>query len=388
MKKVTAVLLAFCVFFTVSIAPNGMASSVEDPYMLEYAMLAEPTQQELIEQQVYDQLNNTLKGDYLIDVQAFYESKEAIEEGLYNSKESEYFGFLLSEVDAEFEETPYVFTVDENGESIVKEFVPYEDVWGKVLTNVAIGGGVILVCVTVSAVTAGGATPALHLIFSCAADTAVKFSLKSAAVTVVASTVKNYITTGDIKESLKNAAVDGSEAFKWGAIGGAVTGAAAQSIHLAKLKRATDMPMNDIAEMLMAGKFSDITLKNIHSKQEFDIYQDANLVEYELDGRRFLIPADMNWDFIDPTTGMSNRQLIKNGYNPVDVNGVKYEWHHVGQKKNSPLALLTNEQHHANTAILHPQKVSEVRPNGDTTFWETDKKNALEVFSRLLEIIL
>lgn len=180
-----------------------MAFAEEDPDMLEYAMLVEPTQQELIEEEIYNQLYDSLKGEYLIDVQTFYESKEAIEEGLYNSKESEYFGFLLSEVDAEFQGVPYVFSMDEKGETIVREFVPYDDLWEKVLTNVAIGTGVILVCVTVSSLTVAAA-PAVHLVFAYAADYAIKYGVKGAALMAIKSAVVKYAETGDIESWTKS----------------------------------------------------------------------------------------------------------------------------------------------------------------------------------------
>ena len=120
---------------------------------------------------------------------------------------------------------------------------------------------------------------------------------------------------------------------------------------------------------------------------EYAVYQNANLMEYEYGGRRFLIPEDLDWDFMDPATGMTNRQLVKAGYNPVDNQGIKYELHHVGQKTDSPLALLTREQHQVNTSVLHTDRVSQVRPNGNNTSWLADKKEALRLLSGLLDLI-
>ncbi len=388
MKKLISLILSVCVLFTLSCFTNLTAAAEDDPYMLEYAMLTEPTQEELLEDEIYEQLKSTLPGDYLIDIQVFYESKEAIEEGLFNSKESEYFGFLLSEVDAEFAETPYVFTMDENGNTIVQEFVPYEDVWGKVLTNAAIGGGVILICVTVAALTAATgplAAPAVHLIFAAAAKTSAVFALKSTAIMAIEGAVTTFAETGDVEESLKNAAVEGSEGLKWGAIGGAILGGAAQTINLKKLSRATTMTMNEVAKIKATTNFSDTTIRNIHSVEEFDVYQKANLSEIDLGEKKLLLPKDMNWDFVDPTTGMTNRQLVNAGYNPVDSRGIKYEWHHIGQKTNSPLALLTREQHDAD--CLHFKTVSEVRPGHNNTAWNNDKKSFMSLLAIMLNAI-
>ncbi len=385
MNKIISLLLTACIIFSYSV--QSTAAAEEDPDMLEYATLIEPTSQELLENEIYYQLNETLNGDYLIDVQAFYESKEAIEEGIYNSNESEYFGYLLSEVDAYFEDTPYVFSVDQNGETIVSEFVPYDDLWDKTLLNVALGSGVILICVTVSALTTTVA-PAVHLVFAYAANHALKYGGRGAALAAIKSALSRYAQTGDIEEALRYAALGASEGYKWGALGGTITGAAAESINLAGLKRATKMSMNDIADIQTKSNFTDTTIKNIKSMDEFKVYQNANLVEYNYNGRTFLIPKDMNWDFVDPATGLTNRQLIEAGYNPVDKFGIKYQLHHVGQKTNSPLALLTQEQHQGNSSILHTITTSEVRPQGDNSLWIQDKKNALQTLAALLSSIL
>ena len=388
MRKLIVWILSVCLLLTFSFEKTNRTLAEEDPYMIEYAMLVDPTGEELIEEEVYDQISSTLKGNYKIDVQAFYESKEAIEEGLYNSKETEYFGFLVSEVDAQFEGTPYVFCVDETGKTVVKEFVPYDDVWGKVLKNVAIGGGVIFVCVTLTYLTAGGAAPALHMIFTAATKDAVKYGFRSALAMGIRGIIAKYAETGNIEEALTSGAMEASEGFKWGVIGGAIKGTAAESIKLYKLHRTTKLPLNTIADILENTNFSDNTLKNIHSTEEYKIYQGAKLVEYESNGRKFLIPEDMDWDFVDPATKLTNRQLIEKGLNPVDKQGIKYQWHHVGQKKNSTLALLTQQQHRDNYSVLHPITVSEVRPNGDNSFWIEDKANALQALAQLLNTIL
>ncbi len=387
MKSFVSIVLSICILFSLVFAQTPKAQAEEDMDMLEYAMLDEPTQQELIEDELYNQLYASVNGKYQIDVQTFYESKEALEEELYNSRESEYFGYLLSAVDAEFNGTPYVFTMDEKGNTVVREFEPYDDIWEKTLTNIAIGTGVILVCVTVSSLTVAAA-PAVHLVFAVAADYAVKYGVKGALIAGVSSAINRYATTGDVKESLKGAAFDASEGYKWGAVAGSITGAAAKTINLTGLKRATKMSMNAIAEIQMNSNFSDTTIKNISSLKEFKVYQDANLVEYKYGNRTFLIPQDMDWNFVDPATGMTNRQLVDAGYNPVDQFGIKYQLHHVGQKTNSPLALLTNEQHQKNSAILHTKSVSEVRPHGDDRFWKIDKADALKSLSALLGFIL
>ena len=387
MKRFISLLLTFCLFTICIIDTSNTAFGEEDYDLLDYAELSEPSDLEQIENTMQHQLEDTLGDKYKVDVRAYFESKEAIEEGQYNSRESEYFGYLLSEVDAHFQGVPYVFTVGKSGDTVVTEFKPYDNTWEKILKNVAIGTGVIVVCVTLSHLTVAAA-PAIHLIFACAAETAKSWALRGIGLGALENGIITYLQTGDLEAAFKNALYGASEGYKWGAIGGAITGGAAKTINLANLKHASGLTMNDVATIQESGLFSDATIKNIHSMDEFDIYRNANLTEYEIAGKHFLIPNDMDWDFVDPNTGLTNRQLVANGYNPVDKNGIKYDLHHVGQKTDSPLALLTKEQHLGNHGILHPNKVSEVRPNGDNSMWIKEKGADLALLTTLLDIIL
>ena len=370
---ITITLLFVCIDF----APN-IAKCEEDSDLLEYAELTEPSDLEQIENAVQSQLKDTLGNEYRIDVQAYFESKEAIEEGEYNSRESEYFGYLLSEVDAHFEGIPYVFTVGENGETVVTEFKAYNNPWEKILKNVAIGTGVIVVCVTLSHLTVAAA-PALHLIFACAAETAKTWAIRGIGIGALKSGILSYLQTGDLETAFMDALYGASEGYKWGAIGGAVTGGAAKTINLASLKHASGLTMNEVATIQQSGLFSDATIKNIHSMDEYNLYKDANLVEYNINGRTIMLPKDINPDFVDPSTGLTNRELVANHLNPVDSNGIKYDMHHVGQKTDSPIAFLTQDQHHGNHEMLHPAKVSTVRPNGDNSMWLKDKRELLSI---------
>ena len=103
---------------------------------------------------VYNGLITELDNDvyFVENVQAVYISKEYLEEVAYNSQENIYFGYTLSELDAYFQGARYVFTLGENGETIVTQFQEYDDTYDQILKNVAIGTGVILICVTVSVV--------------------------------------------------------------------------------------------------------------------------------------------------------------------------------------------------------------------------------------------
>ena len=54
-----------------------------------------------------------------------------------------------------------MFTLGDDGDTIVTAFEAYDDTYEKVIKNVAIGTGVILICVTVSIVSEGFGVPAV-----------------------------------------------------------------------------------------------------------------------------------------------------------------------------------------------------------------------------------
>ncbi len=150
-----------------------------------------------------------------------------------------FYGYTLADIDAQFSGTRYIFTLGDNKETVVQSFEAYDDTYEKVLRNVAIGTGVILICVTVSVVTAGAGVPAVSMIFAAAAKTGTSFALSSGAISAAAAGIVAGYQTGDFDQALKAAALSGSEGFKWGAITGAVAGGTRQAIALHKAAVAT-----------------------------------------------------------------------------------------------------------------------------------------------------
>lgn len=183
---------------------------------------SDPTYLKSLEDSVYAQLNEQLATDdvKVESVEAIYYSKEYLEEMLYNSKSNIYFGYTLEELNQQFKGQRYVFQLSESGETEVVPFEDYDDSFERIIKNIATGSGVILVCATISIATGGTAS----VVFAAAATTGLKVGVSSALSTAVISGGLTAITTGDLKASVKKAALDSSEAFKWGAIVGSVSG--------------------------------------------------------------------------------------------------------------------------------------------------------------------
>lgn len=201
--------------------------TAEDPAEIpDFTGLDDPNLLQYTQDDIYAELEAMLPSeDYHIeDISMVYISKEYLEEVAFNSQSNVFFGYSLEELDAQFQGTRYVFTLSEDGETGVEEFSAYNsDAYKRVIRNVAIGSGVILICVTVSVATVGAA-PVVSAVFTASAETAAGFALKGGVLGGVAAGIITGIQTGKMDDAIEAAAVAGSEGFKWGAVSGAVIG--------------------------------------------------------------------------------------------------------------------------------------------------------------------
>ena len=363
-------------------------SRLNDPELLNY-----------VEQNVFAEVAAQLGPDYRVDnVSATYISKEYIEELEYNSQANVFFGYTLAELDKQFQGTPYVFTLDEeHHETTVIPLEKYDDTYERVLKNVAIGTGVILVCVTVSAVSGGLGAPAVSMIFAASAKTGTIFALSSGAMGTTIAGITKYVETGDLDESLKAGALAGSESFKWGAISGAVIGGGTELVTLktaargglslnevATILKENDLPANflkqihsmdeyyelvaladqgglaiqDIANICMNTGYPLEVVKMFHSVGESTVYfEQAGLYAETINGEMFLVRSiDLSYQSELAGQTVTNLERMKLGYAAIDpITGQSFQLHHIGQTVDSPLAILTPFEHTGggNNAILH-----------------------------------
>lgn len=225
---------------------------------------------------VYAELIDSMSNeDYFIEnVSALYVSKEYLEELSYNSKENIFFGYTLAELDELFQGTRYVFTLGDDGETTVEPFEGYTDTYGQAIKNVAVGGGVILLCVTVSAVSAGAGAPAVSLIFAASAKTGSVMALSSGAIGGIMSGIITGVKTKDFDRAVESAALAASEGFKWGAITGAISGGVSEAV---ALKGATlnGLTMNEAAAIQKESKYPLDVIKEFKSMEQYEICKEA-----------------------------------------------------------------------------------------------------------------
>lgn len=163
--------------------------------------------------------------DYVIEgVESIYVSQEYLEEVAYNSKANIFFGYTLEDIDRVYQGNKFVFTLGSDGTTTVQPFEDYDDTYEQVIKNVAIGTGVILICVTVSVATGGAGLAPVSMVFAASAKTATTFALSSGAMGALSAGIIEGVRTQDFDAAMKAAALAGSEGFKWGAISGAFIG--------------------------------------------------------------------------------------------------------------------------------------------------------------------
>ena len=410
MKRAVALLLSITMLFTgcipVQTQPKAAVESETDttspasaeptaePAVLkdaqvQYNSLDDENLLTYVENSVYREAIKSLNSsDYFVTgVTAVYQSKEYLEETAYNSQSNIYFGYTPAELNEMFQGTKYVFTMNDDGTTGVAELQEIEDVTVEtMLKDVAVGSGVILVCVSVSLVGAATGATAVSLIFAASAVTAASFAASSAVLGGISAGIVRAIQTGDFEEALEAAGESAADGFKWGAISGAITGAAMETLAL-KIAMRGGLGWNEAAAVQLESGYPLDVITTLHSMEEYEVYKKAGLKVFKVNGKTFLVPPDIDWSYkskLPDGTTVTNLERALRGLSPLEpATGKPYQLHHVGQIPDSPLAVLTESQHQGNYSTLHHGNGSS-QINRDEfaktrkEFWEWAGKYVLE----------
>lgn len=127
--------------------------------------------------------------------------------------------------------------------------------------------------------------------------------------------------------------------------------------------------------------WSDEIIDCIQNMKQYEILKNAGLREVEINGRKCLIKENIDLDYEDKD-GITNRQRMAMGLAPLDSKtGKPIELHHLGQKADSPLVELTEEEHRTgeyedgkkNQSLWHDNTINtEVHGEGNT--WDQERK--------------
>ncbi len=404
MKRIVALLLSFVMLLTgcgqeqsqTTVASESSVTSettetvesttelvVSDEAVPQYDSLDDENLLAYVEDLVYRDAVTALNSDeyFVENVSAVYISKEYLEEVAFNSQSNIYFGYTLAELDDVFQGTKYIFTLSDNGTTTVQELQEIEDVSTEtMLKNVAIGTGVILICVTVSVVSAGVGAPAVSMIFAASAATAETFAISGAAFGGISAGIVRGIQTGDFNEAVEAAAMGATEGFKWGAVSGAIVGGVSEGTALYGAAKQTSFTMNQYAQIQQETGYPLDVVKQFHTMDEYKAFRDANLKSTFVNNRSALIKTDIDLTRVD-AKGRTNLERMQQGLAPQDSNGVSYELHHVGQKKDGTLAILSQTEHD-NPAIHGFLEKTEAHAAGNN--WDAERQAFWKAFAKIV----
>lgn len=324
----------------------------EEAMDLNFTSMSDPRLVDFIEAAVYSHLCDDLGKDVCIEnIEAVYISQEYIDELTYNSKKNLFFGYTLKELDDLFEDQSYLFAV-ENGATVVQPRAPYDDSYDKMIRNVAIGTGVILICVVISVATYGAGAVAASAIFAASAKTGTIMALSSGAISGVTTGLVQGLTTGDWEQAKKEGAVAASEGFMVGAITGAITGGAGKAIELYSAT-ANGLTMNEVAIIQKDSKYPIELIQEFESMDQYEIFRETGSFGKVIDGKMAIV-RDIDLKYTQD--GITNLERMQNGKAPIDPQtGNAYELHHMRQNPDGVLAILTREEHRGagNFKTLH-----------------------------------
>ena len=220
---------------SVTPAASDETEEVTEP---SFASFGDPDYLQYVEDQVFASAEGELASDDfgIEDVTATYVSQEYLDELAFNSQENIYFGYTLSEIEAQFEGTSYVFSLGSDGQTEVRAREAYDDSFDVITRNVAIGAGVILIGVTVSLLAGPAGASSVAIVFAVSAKTGAIRAISKAGGKFVVGIVKG-IEDGDVEAEMEDVAVASSEGLKWGALAGMAKGGFKEAVQLRRGSR-------------------------------------------------------------------------------------------------------------------------------------------------------
>ena len=107
--------------------------------------------------------------------------------------------------------------------------------------------------------------------------------------------------------------------------------------------------MDEAAILQREGYPLDV-IKEFRSMEQYNICKEAGLSPQMVNGNTALI-RDIDLDFVDEM-GRTNLERMQQGLAALDpATGGSYQLHHVGQRADSTLAILTRAEHMINISI-------------------------------------
>ena len=116
----------------------------------------------------------------------------------------------------------------------------------------------------------------------------------------------------------------------------------------------------------------DEIIDSIASLKEYELLEKANLKLAYINDKPCLIRTDIDMNKADEF-GRTNAERMASGIAPIGNDGKSLNLHHIGQRKDSPLAELTATEHRENYSVHHDSsRESEV--HGEDSTWDKERQ--------------
>jgi len=134
--------------------------------------------------------------------------------------------------------------------------------------------------------------------------------------------------------------------------------------------------MNQAAKIQKETKYPLDVIKQFNNMEQYEILQKAGLKPVTINGKTALVRGDINLNYVDEVSNLTNLQRMEKGLSALDPSGQPYELHHIGQKVDSTLAILTKSEHmqNGNNRIWHPIDALTDNPSSKSG-WAAEKAN-------------
>ena len=104
------------------------------------------------------------------------------------------------------------------------------------------------------------------------------------------------------------------------------------------------LTMDEAAIIQRESKYPLDVIKGFASMDQYQICKDAGLATHMVDGKAALV-RNIDLDFTDEL-GRTNLERMQQGMAALDPEtGLSYQLHHIGQRQDSTLAILTEAEH-------------------------------------------
>ena len=192
------------------------------------------------------------------------------------------------------------------------------------------------------------------------------------------------ITTGyqtsDFEQALEQGMYAAGEGFKWGAIAGTIVGGTSEGVALYGAAKQTNFTINQYAKIQQETGYPLDVIKEFHNMKEYQVFKDANLKSTMVGNKSALVKTDIDLMKVD-AKGRTNLDRMSNGLAPLDSEGSSYELHHVGQRREGTLAILSKHEH--DHPALHGF-LERTEAHAAGTNWDAERQAFWKAYAEML----